>query len=398
MRKYGVSMVSYVNCDGEGACVDDFHQLFDPTPWAVSITDLIEIGEPIVYVNPAFTRLTGYRYEVAVGQNCRLLQGNDLSQIGARLLDTALAEQRAELIEILSFRQDGTHFWNLLRVMPIRTEYAEARYMMMLHQDISHLMDAHDALLKMLESERAQKDQQLHAERLKSMGTMAASVAHEINNPVAGVLMNLEYAVDVYTDCPELMDIMKESIGELRRVGKLVQSLLGFSRKEQDKQSYAFDLIAIVIMPLNGLFHSLLIANNVNLVNELPAKIPLVYANADAVQQILMNLLSNAIYALRDKEQDRRIWITAEIEQSFVVISVRDNGGGIPEALQSKIFEAFMTTKPKGEGTGMGLSLSVALAVEFGGDLMLDKDYTAGAKFDLYIPTDRSLDGGGLRS
>jgi HPt (histidine-containing phosphotransfer) domain-containing protein len=127
----------------------------------------------------------------------------------------------------------------------------------------------------------------------------------------------------------------------------------------------------------------------VKLINKVPDIIlPSVYANADAIKQIMINLIMNAAQAMKHKIERPKISLDAYIlgSENQVLIRVTDNGLGVPEELHSKIFMPFFTTKPEGEGTGLGLSLAASMANDFGGYLTLDTDYDAGARFLLYIP------------
>lgn len=383
-------MIQFVDCHDKVACLEAFKRLFDGSPFPISISDVSLPDAPTVYINPAFTQMTGYTPADIIGRNCRILQGNDILQVGSAVIGSAIKRRVAEQAEILNYRKDGSQFWNLLRVMPLMTNCPQAQYMVGLQLDATDVVNPRLALEHALEAEKEQREQALHIERLQSMGTMAASIAHEINNPTAAVLMNLNYLTDIVADGSatqdELSEVLAETTAEVVRIGRLVTSLLDFGRKKQSLEPMSVNFKQAILPDLNFMLHGHLIDHQVACVQDIPDDLPLVRISPDALKQIMINLLTNAVDALKICPEPREVVLSAQVEPRFVCFMVQDNGCGVPETLRKRIFEAFVTTKEKGKGTGLGLSLSASLAAEFGGGLMLDDRYTSGALFKLYVP------------
>lgn len=242
--------------------------------------------------------------------------------------------------------------------------------------------------MKTAEKNISEYQQSLHQEQLNSLGKMAASMAHEINNPVAGVLMNLEYLRLSDVEKAERIEVLTESIDELKRVSRLVKSMLSFSRAKHEVSLTTCSFVCFwqeaktMIEPiLKNSMTSLIIDS------EQPDWSLPVLMNTDEMKQIILNLITNALYAMEHlSPRVRRITLDVNRNGNCVVLSIADVGNGIPAELQEKIFNPFFTTKPDGQGTGLGLSLSAKMIEDMGGSLRLDKQYAQGAKFLLSFP------------
>jgi signal transduction histidine kinase len=238
-----------------------------------------------------------------------------------------------------------------------------------------------------LERLELQQKQALHAERIHTIGQMSASVAHEINNPVAGVMANLQYLQEVVDSrSPEKLQVLDECVTELNRVGKMVQGLLNFSRTDQCNEIVHTDIVPIIEQTFL-LTREILLQYHVELICGYEQQHPIMaQIDVASFKQILMSLLVNAAQALGEVEHATiSLNIDQHMDASRVYVSLTDNGAGIPKALQTKIFDPFFTTKSTGEGTGLGLALSVSMAQSFDAILYLDKDYNNGTRFVLNL-------------
>lgn len=229
--------------------------------------------------------------------------------------------------------------------------------------------------------------QLLHQERLSTIGNMAAAMAHEINNPIAGIVMNLSYLSDV-TESEEYHDVVNETLAEVSRVGRLVKSMLSFSRTS-DGQSKPFDLHSVVADTLTML-EPLTKTSGIFLQNDTLASLEglKVCGDADNLKQVLLNLVTNSVQAMNQADLSQKQIVLSVLKHSVerVVLTVSDTGTGIPLDIQDKIFDPFFTTKPQGEGTGLGLAICLKLMEDLGGSLSLDKQYQQGARFLITIP------------
>lgn len=230
----------------------------------------------------------------------------------------------------------------------------------------------------------------LHQEKIRTIGTMAASVAHEINNPISGVLANLQY-LKMRAEDTEIQEVVDENIQEIVRVSKLVRSLLSFSRNPTTNPSHRCDLHTVIADSLSMMTSQFKLANihiKVNMGN-LQKDAYQVHIDADQLKQILLNLLNNAIHAIKTANPTRKEIVIdhaliADVGQ--VLLRITDNGTGIPESVKNKIFDPFFTTKSAEEGTGLGLSISTGLIRDAGGVLTIDQTYQQGARFLIYLP------------
>ncbi|HUQ04706.1 MAG TPA: ATP-binding protein [Kofleriaceae bacterium] len=241
-----------------------------------------------------------------------------------------------------------------------------------------------DARLARDEAKRS-RHQLEHADRLVSLGTMAAGVAHEINNPlsfVTGNLMLMNDRVSKVGD-PELMALVREAVDGATRVQRIVRDLKAFSATSRDETEVA-DLDENVDSALT-ILNAVLRARAT--VERVRAPAPRIRVNRLRLGQVLMNLLRNAAEALGDDRARNHIGVvtgTTSAGEAFVTVS--DNGPGIPPEVLPRIFEPFFTTKPVGVGTGLGLSICHGIATAMGARIEVESEPGRGARFTLYLP------------
>jgi len=220
----------------------------------------------------------------------------------------------------------------------------------------------------------------LQAEKMAAVGQLAGGVAHEINNPLGGILA---FAQLMSQD--ERPESDKESLRLIQdaalRAKRIVESLLRFSRRPREDERGELDLAKVADDAL-FLMQSQLKGGRVEVVRDLaPA---LAIGNANLLQQILVNLLVNAMQAIG--KEGRLTVTTGAASSGRVQVVVSDDGPGVPQELQARIFEPFFTTKPEGQGTGLGLSICYRIAEEHGGSIRYEPAPGGGASFVVEIP------------
>jgi C4-dicarboxylate-specific signal transduction histidine kinase len=230
----------------------------------------------------------------------------------------------------------------------------------------------------------------LQSDRLASLGELAASVAHEINNPIAGVL-NLSMLLQriVKDDgiprerIPEFRKYLTQVTNETTRVGRIVSDLLAFSRRSKPQRALA-DVNKIVRMTLS-LVQPKMKLSNVEVETKLAADLPPVPCDQSQVQQVVLNLVLNAVEATHGRSE-RRVVVSTAVAGGFVRLVVADNGEGIAPENLAKIFHPFFTTKPEGKGVGLGLAVSYGIIEAHGGDIEVASQPGEGATFTVSLP------------
>jgi len=251
-----------------------------------------------------------------------------------------------------------------------------------------------------LETKVEERTQQLQAaqkklmqsDRLASLGQLSASVAHEINNPVSGVL-NLSMLMQRILKADgippdrieEFRKYLSQVTNETARVGRIVSDLLAFSRRSKP-QRVPGDLNRVVKLTLSLVEHKMKLSN-VRVDSRLCEDLPAVPCDPSQLQQVVLNLVLNAAEATHGRAE-RRIEVSTETAGAMVLLHVSDNGEGIPPENLGKIFDPFFTTKPEGKGVGLGLAVSYGIVEAHGGDIELRSAVGEGTTFTVSLPVE----------
>jgi signal transduction histidine kinase len=247
---------------------------------------------------------------------------------------------------------------------------------------------------KQAEVEKRELEAQLRQQqRLESVGTLASGVAHEINNPIQGIMNYAELIYSNASDRDLVVDFAKEIDLESHRVAKIVRNLLAFSRQDASEEPEPVQMIEVVESSLS-LIRAVLRSDHITVDVAAEAELPPVRCRPQQIQQIIMNLVTNARDALNQRygEYDDRKRIELRVQRSarseWVRVSVRDFGPGIPAEVLPRIFDPFFTTKGRDQGTGLGLAVSHGIAQEHGGELTVETTPGQGACFILELPVE----------
>ncbi|MDO9229364.1 MAG: ATP-binding protein [Syntrophales bacterium] len=233
-----------------------------------------------------------------------------------------------------------------------------------LHIEVTERKAAQDALLAKNEELNVVTQQLWQAAKLATMGELASSIAHELNNPLATVSLRIESLTgQTSQDDPRRREL--EIIGqEVERMGNLVTNLLQFSRRSQ-KQVSTVDLHEEIEKTLE-LIHYHLRQNNIRVIREFAPEVPGMIADRQQLRQLFLNLFTNASDAM-PKGGTLTIRVGAQAEEKKVCIEIVDTGIGIPPEILPKVMEPFYTTKPEGKGTGLGLAICRRIVQEHQG-------------------------------
>jgi PAS domain S-box-containing protein len=240
-------------------------------------------------------------------------------------------------------------------------------------------------------TDRKQTEMQLMlADRMASVGTLAAGVAHEINNPLAAVIANLDMALQDLVDLGDAPDLPPDLLDELRdarvsadRVREIVRDLKLFSRTHED-QFGAVNVEKVLDSTLRMAWNE--IRHRAKLVKAYGA-VPRVVANESRLGQVLLNLIVNAVQAIPEGNyESNQIRITTTTADGQVVIAIADTGGGMPAEVKQRLFTPFFTTKPVGVGTGLGLAISHRIVSAMGGTITFESELGQGTEFRISLP------------
>jgi len=242
--------------------------------------------------------------------------------------------------------------------------------------------DAVVVVFKDVTQEREVTRRLFQAEKMSALGQLAGGVAHEINNPLGGILAFAQImSQDERT--PDDQESLRLISDAAMRAKRIVESLLRFSRIPKEHERGSVDLVKVVDDALLILQASLR-DGKLTVVREMDAARTL--GNANQIQQVVVNLIVNASQAVAGK--GRIVVHTGPGGPGRVVVTVTDDGPGVPPELVERVFEPFFTTKPEGQGTGLGLSICYRIAEEHGGSIRLENLREGGARFVVDLPAE----------
>ncbi|MCK6569800.1 ATP-binding protein [Myxococcota bacterium] len=351
---------------------ESFRALIETLPDAI----LIERDGRVVYANPAAVRHLGVSSPAAIYGRpaAALLRVSAHGGAHDPLVDLHVVGHPVSLPDVQLVRPDGTTLAAEVLALPLVFDAAPAGVLV-----------ARD-----LTERRRIQAQLIHADRMASMGTMAAGVAHEINNPMAYVTTNLSFALDELERRTggqaddEVRQALHEALEGAERVRHIVQSLKTYSRAE-DETIVPVDVERALDAAISMARAEM--RTRAELVRT-RGGVPLVSGQESRLVQVLVNLLTNAAQAIPAgaPEQNRIEVETAVSTEGMVVVSVTDTGSGIAPEHVARLFDPFFTTKPVGEGTGLGLSICHGIVTGLGGEIRVSSQPGAGSRFEVWLP------------
>ncbi|MFZ5944958.1 MAG: sensor histidine kinase [Bacillota bacterium] len=393
-----------------------FYDLIGGTVWIVAFIQLILAMIPITRVmlySLILTYLIVGFYIVFFQASFRISELNNVLQI---FLFAALCIIAAAVHKVNKNRYHKAELY--LQEALIKKEEITALY-----EQIAASEEEAKATLDQL---RKTQEQLIQQEKLAGIGQLAAGVAHEINNPLGYISSNFETSRDYFNYykktlqtyrnfihflphisakkldakiqeikeleedqldfiSSDLEDLFNDIEDGLKRISEIVMGLKTFSRVEQNDQFEDYDLNS-------GIRNTLLIARNEikhhARVVEILGDIPMIQAKGSQINQVLLNIILNAAYAVKDKSENLgAIIVSTERLNDYVRCEIEDNGSGIEEKNISKIFDPFFTTKPIGRGTGLGLSIAYDIVVnKHGGEISVESEAGGYTKFIIKLP------------
>jgi PAS domain S-box-containing protein len=241
--------------------------------------------------------------------------------------------------------------------------------------------DGYNPILVILKNITLQKQieaQLQHAQRMEAIGTLAAGVAHEINNPISGIIGYAEILRDLNQQQAPDIDIPNRIIKEADRIAEIVRNLLSFARVHPEEKGLAN--IKDILSSTLGLIENRIIKDGIQLSVDVSNTLPEIKVRGHEIQQVFLNILNNAHYGLNQRppnfSTEKFLKIKSEMAdvegQNYIRTTFYDSGPGIPENILNKICDPFFSTKPPGKGTGLGLSISHGIIYDHEGKLLFD--------------------------
>ena len=280
-------------------------------------------------------------------------------------------------------RRDGSDFWARMSTAPISDE--SGRYLGSL------------AMVTDVTEQKQLNAQLIMSDRMVSVGMLAAGVAHEINNPLAALIANLDLAqseigrvgesVDLGAAGEDLREILSDARAAANRVRLIVRDLRIFSRSEEDRRG-TVDVHRVIESTLRMAYNE--IRHRARLVKDF-GSVPQIEANESRLGQVFLNLVVNAAQAITEgRAEDNEIRITTCTDaRGAAVVEIRDTGSGIPPEVMSKLFTPFFTTKPASIGTGLGLVICQRIVSDLGGSISVDSEVGRGTVVRITLPPTR---------
>ena len=333
-------------------------------------------------MNPAFLSIFGFKnMSEAIGIPIE----NYFSPEDQRVLtDRSEARRTGDVLpktERRIIRPDGEE--RIIDTLASIITYAGVPARLVVFRDITDRKEA-EAELKTMQASLAQ------AEKLTAIGHLVAGVAHELNNPLTGVLGFSELLLQ--TDLtPEVKNSVRVIASEAERAAKVVRQLLSFARKE-DPQLASVNLNQLLAQTIELKQHDMQMAG-IETELELGVGVPQVMADVNQLQSVFLNLINNAQFAMTEANESGKLAIKTSVVENSVRVTVADDGPGVKAEDLPKLFDPFFTTKDIGQGTGMGLSICHGIITGLGGRIWAESKRNHGTTFYVEIPAAPTLQG-----
>jgi PAS domain S-box-containing protein len=364
------------------AAQEELRRLAAAIEQAAEIVLITDPKSEILYVNPALEKITGYGPSEVIGKTPRILKSGEHGHAFYQKMWATLLSGKTWHGRLVNKKRDGSLYTEEATISPVL--------------DASGNIVNYVAVKRDITKEQELEQQYLEAQKMEAIGTLAGGVAHDFNNILAIILANaqiLEYSGAISGESKETLD---QIITASKRARELVRQILAFSRR--GKQEKILINLKPVVKETIGLLRASMPAT-IRLDLHLTAPSGMLFADPTQMQQVLMNLCTNAAHAMEKEGGVLTISIShARIGENdppvepgfapgdYVKLSVSDTGHGMQPWILKRIFEPYFTTKEIGKGTGLGLSVAHGIVKSHGGTIKVSSVVRKGTVFEVYLP------------
>lgn len=333
----------------------------------ITITNMTAPDQPLIFVNEAFERMTGYSKSEIIGQNCRFLQRNVRDQPGIQIVREAIINHKNCRVVLKNFKKDGTLFWNELSLAPILDSDGKLCYYVGIQKDVSY-----EKALEEIKNE------------------FISIVTHELRTPITSIHGALNIALSHSVPLEEIDEVLQIAQRNCERLLRLVNDLLDIKKIEAGQIEYHFERIKMDKIINEAVLVNTSFADKFNVKLEYVKSQQdfIVNVDHDRMMQVLTNLISNAV---KYSPPGQTVSITIEqIDSNHIRVNVTDRGPGIPKQFHDKVFEKFSqfdSLPKKLAGTGLGLNITKLIVEGHGGTIGFETAENKGTTFyfDLLI-------------
>jgi two-component system, NtrC family, sensor kinase len=269
-----------------------------------------------------------------------------------------------------------------------RGNFGPLRHPVRIESEVDRLILAFNRMAEELET---RQEQIIHSRKIASLGTLVSGVAHELNNPINNIILTIDSLTGGRKITEDRrQELLNDILTQAERASGIVKNLLDFSRSET---SVIEDLdIGLLLKETIRVSENQMAVNKIKLIGKIDTGLPVIKGNRHALQQVLINLLTNAVQAMPSGGE---LKVGAAMsDERRVVITVSDTGKGISEKHLPNIFDPFFTTKEVGKGTGLGLSVSYGIVKKHGGRITVESAPGKGSTFSIVLPAGGEVLGG----
>ena len=322
----------------------------------------------ITYANDKFCQISKYTHDELIGKDHRILNSGLHGKEFMHNLWRTIAAGKVWRGEIRNLAKDGQYYWVDTTIVPFLSADGTPYQYLAIRADITERKRAQEALLEQ--------------ESLAKLGQMAAVVAHEVKNPLAGIAGVMQVLQDRFPEGSTEREMMAAVLARIDALSGMIEDLLVFARPRTPKPT-PFDLLPLLREATSLLSEDPQLKD---VAVELPAGLPPLSGDAELLQPVFLNLFLNAAQAMRGKGVIRVSFATSN---GTCRIAVSDEGPGIPPEIRPKIFEPFFTTKHR--GTGLGLAIAKRVVGAHGGDISVECPASGGTTMLVTLPLARTM-------